>query len=319
MKFENPEQAFAERRWPELSETEERLYGILVPENKKRAIKPEDFSDLYGKETIEKDLAVVKKIEEGFGAKNADDPEARLWIERGWLFEAIVNDQIDRSAWFGEGAEVIVPSRYDDLINGVDSIVEFEETQDANPSHLALAVDITKSGVQLQRKFGDIKRSIEDGKLSEIKYFASERVRGELRQVPRVVVGADQRTMEEVADLLLRFKIRQQHPALRKESGLSEQEIAAAQNEFRTVRDALKDHPLQFQLLSEMQRELEGFRNYASSIGKHKVARIYERALQTVNRILEGRIRGKNFSAIDQTMRSDGVYDMIMEQAEKFG
>ncbi len=302
------EKLLAERKWPELSEVEDRLHNAIVPENKARAIDIGKFSDLYGEETITKDQELVERREKEFSRKDGEDPESRNWTRRGELFEAIVNNQIEDSNWLGESASVIVPSRYDDIENGADSIVEFQKG--TGRSHLALAIDITKSAKQLDKKFGAIKHSIEGGYLSRVKYFSSHNFRGELRQIPRVVIGADQKTMQEVAELLLRFKTRQKHPSVGKAG------------EFKETRAALQNHPLKFILFQEIASQLNTFESYARSHGKGgvEIANKYHEAIEILSHVLE-EDKEKNPSAIVgaiDKVEADKIYKMILEKTKEF-
>ncbi len=247
----------------------------------------------------------------------AANPEAKFWRQRGALLEAIVNDQIDSSDWFGESAIVIVPSRFDDVVNGVDSIVEFEEGIDH--SYLALAIDVTKSGEHLTKKFDKIRTSIEKGELSRVKYFESRGVQKELLPIPRVVVGADQKTMEEVATLLLAFKTHQRHPALKSESSAGQEAAEEKKKDFRRIREELAEHKLQFQLLFQIKIQLEAFWRYAKKTGKEKPAETHERLLETVNGIIEVKADTQNFSEIESAINEDGVHRMIIEKARGFG
>jgi hypothetical protein len=196
MRSFNPEEQLARSRSQErLPEMEEALYEVLVPETKKNAIRIEEFADLYGETAVKEDTRYVKNLETRF----EKGPSAKF----GELFEAIIDSQIEDADLMGPHASVIIPSRFDDVANGVDSIVEFEE--EGATSHLALAVDVTKSSEGLKKKFERIRSSIEEGELSRVKYFKSENFRGELRNVPRVVIGADHPTVENISNLLLRF------------------------------------------------------------------------------------------------------------------
>jgi hypothetical protein len=202
--FETPENILRRKGSPEeLAEAEEALHKLIVPENKKKAIKLEEFSGFYKDSVIARDKEFVERMTK----KIAEDssPEHRIGTMRGELFEAIVNSQIAESDWMGPNADVIVPSRYDDMHNHIDSIIEFEREEGGN-AHLALAVDVTESQRAMEEKFQAIRESIEKGVLSQIKYFKSKNFRGEVSSVPRVVVGAGHEIVENVSELLLRFK-----------------------------------------------------------------------------------------------------------------
>ena len=68
---------------------------MLVPDNRNQAISIEEFSDLYGAETIKKDSEEIDRLEAKFNeGKSAEDIRIRKQSE---LFEAIVNRQIEDS------------------------------------------------------------------------------------------------------------------------------------------------------------------------------------------------------------------------------
>jgi hypothetical protein len=194
------EKGFLAPNTERLPEAEEALYKVLVPENEKRAIQLDEFADLYDPEIIKRDKAYVQNLEGKFNADGTPESSKKF----GKLFEAIINNQIENSDLMGPRADVIVPSRFDDIANGVDSIVRFKEEKGAT-SHLALAIDVTRSRAEIENKFSRIRSSIEDGKLSRIKYFKSKNFRGELKPVARVVIGADHAVTEDISDLILSF------------------------------------------------------------------------------------------------------------------
>lgn len=221
------------------------------------AIKLEDFSDLYGEENISKDKKEVERLEAIF---SQDSKEAQQTNKLATVFEAILCEHSELSEWLGPNVFTIKTSRYDDIKNGVDGVAEFHE-DNSSASHLALAVDITFSS-DTSKKFERIKNEINSGKLAKIKYFKSEqmKIRGELANVPRVVIGVEARTVKELADLW-------------------------------TSKDnrALGKHPVQFQILKEIIAELETFKNYANKIGKEKLVKIFNRDLNLVKKIYENK------------------------------
>lgn len=135
------------------------------------AIPLENFSDIY--KDVETDLKYVETMEKLFAETIEKDPEELKKVYRlSTILEAIILEEGELANWFGENATTIVPSRFDDIRNGIDCIVEFEEGENS-ASHLALAVDIV-AGSEIQRKIDRIKKDIEEGHLSEIKYFSSD-------------------------------------------------------------------------------------------------------------------------------------------------
>lgn len=310
---ETPESILLHKGSPEeLNEAEEALYKLLVPENKKRAIKIEEFSDLYAADAIAADDAFVKRQK----AKNEQsrDDAVRTGKLRGDLFEAIINTQIAESDWMGPDADIIVPSEYDDFRNGVDSIVEFDR-EEGGSSHLALAIDVTESPMQMLEKFKKIKVSIESGALSQVKYFKSKNFRGELNYVPRVVVGAGRETVEGIAHLILQFKRLQATVARNRRENKEASVSQKATEELAKVRQEIAGHPLQGMLLAEIKAQLESFRDYAHSIKKDAMADHYSQVLALIDAVTEA--KGKAVGS-DEKSKDDLIYRTITERAERF-
>lgn len=298
----------AERKTAALSEVEKKLYTSLVLPQEAEAIDPRSFGDLYDKSVIEADLLRVSGLEAKFKAEAENDPDKEAWDKRGKLFEAIVRDQTEMSDWMGETARVIVPSRYDDIVGGVDGIVEFDD--ETSKTHLVLAVDVTESELGLNRKFEKINETIRKGSLSRVKYFRSGNMRGELTLVPRVVIGADRKSMDEVAELLLEFKTTQKGGAQR---GGKESE------RFREARKKLAESDMQYKILVEMKEQLIAFRDFASRVAgenRREIVEAYDRVLK----LIEGVLEGKPESELKETrsrLEKDGVFNLIIEKSKR--
>lgn len=290
-----------------LTETENKLYKELVLPQEAEAIQLEEFSDLYAKEIIEKDSRAVAELEAKFKAEAQNDPEQADWVRRGKIFEAIVRDQAEMSDWMGPAARVLVPSRYDDIMNGVDGIVEFED--EASKTHMILAVDVTESELGLDRKFQKIKGTIDSGSLSRVKYFKSDTMRGELTKVPRVVIGADRKSMHEVAELLLEFKAAQKEGAS-KTGKLSDR--------FKDIRNKLAESDMQYKVLIEMKAQIAAFRDYAAKVRQPEIKDAYERVLSILNSILEEKPEAELSETVSR-LEKDGVFNLILDKSKKIG
>ncbi len=242
---------------------------------KKQAIQMDNFRDLYGDESVEKDKKYVKKMEEIFSKdKNPEGEEAEKLAK---VFEVIFYEQAELNEWLGSNVSTIISSRYDDIKSGVDSIAEFRES-DTSASYLALAVDVTTGG-QMVKKFMRIKKEITEGKLVKIKYFASEHmgIRGELSRVPRAVVGVSAATVKEISELWLERKNKE-----------------------------LSQHAIQFQILEEIVQQLEIFQKYAESVNQPALASIYKKTYNLVEKIYQG----KKESIKDSDNRDDVFYNI---------
>ncbi len=246
------------------------------------SIEPSQFEYLYGKEAIAVDEKYVEEKEREF--KKSANPEHERLAKLATVFEAIVHDQVELNEWFGENVNTIKTSRFDDIRNGVDSVAEFREGVVAT-SHLAFAIDVTFSG-DTEKKFERIREEIERGELARVKYFVSERTGfiGELRTVPRVVVGADVRTVKQLSELWL-----------------------------ERDNKSLAKHPIQLQILEEISSQLEAFRNYAEKKGKDKLVLKYNDSIELIQKILEDKK-----VALDDTGERDSVFSSIQENLSLF-
>jgi hypothetical protein len=267
----------------------EKIYGQDI-----EIIEEEDFEDLYSKKTVEADMEWVRKEEERF--EREDTPEQKEARKISTIFETLIYDQAEMSEWLGKSAITIKSSRYDDIKNGIDLIIEFPDSEEVAASHLALAVDVTLSS-ELEKKMSGIKRDIEHGKLSTVKYFKSETldIRGEKKDVPKVVIGADSKTLNTVIDLWMQ------------QTGES--------------KDRLSRHPIQFIILEEIMLQLEKFRDYGEKIGQGKASESYDKVKDIMSGIyreklkLREEILGDNESVIE----NDKVYRAINSHLDKLG
>jgi len=219
-------------------------------------IKPDKFRDLYGEEAVDRDLAYVADMEERF--RRSETQESREAHKVATVFEGIFYDQAEMSDWLGPDAITIMPSRYDDIKNGVDTIIETRHEGGA-ASHFGVAIDVT-SGIDLDKKFERIMDEIRAGKLSRVKYFKSDHMkfRGELSRLPRIVIGASGKTVTELAELWL-----------------------------EKDNKALASHPVQFQILEEMELQFSAFKAFAKKVNQPDIAAIYSQALLAIRKIIE--------------------------------
>lgn len=281
-------------------ERELQLIYNLAEKSLGEPIKLDDFGDIRSKEEIEHD----KKLEEHLPALFAKETTAEVEERKRWatIFEAIVHNHVELDDWLGSDARTVRPSRYDDYMNGVDTIIEFgdEKTAEADGSHLALAVDVAY-GASLTSKLDRIKREIENGSLTTVKYFKSEdgMHKGSLSHVPRVVIGAELGTVKELAE--------------------SWAQMARGEREHRKEhkRD-LAEHPIQLQMLDEIRVQLSTFRNYAEHIGQHEAARVYYNALHVINRAAAEKepLFKRKASELETLRRNDATFAVLQGALE---
>ncbi len=259
----------------------EKAHNVLM----KDIICPEDFIDLYGFKNVEEDIKYVKKMEDKF--KQEESLEKKELKKIASVLEAVVYDQVETNDWLGPDATSIKSSRYDDIKNGVDNIVEFYKEEDFSSSHMALAIDETFSS-DVNEKFERIKKEIKQGELAQIKYFVSDQlnIRGELSKIPRVVIGADTKIIKEVGELWLE----------------------------KNNKDLAK-HPIQFLIIEEMLLQLEAFKNYAQKVNQPDIALIYEKTQKILQKIHDDK---KDLKNSQKSLENDKVYNAIIDNLKNF-
>ena len=238
------DQEFEKR--PIIQNAHERALTVLHDDD----IKLEEFSELYGEDVIKRDLATVERIK----AKFSGPDRAKFASE---IMEGIIFDQSERSDWLGPHAHTIKTSEFDDIVNGVDLVVEFDELRQAR-KFLALGVDATFGQRTIEKKYLRIKEEIDSGKLANIKYFRSQSANfmGQLSKVPRVVTGIDQEHLLELAGTWTQ--------GMNKELGT---------------------HPAQRLVLAQIAQQLKTFGAYAERTGKTELVRPYQDAYATIRAI----------------------------------
>lgn len=245
-----------------------------------------DFTELYGRENVQRDLDAVKRKESRF-----EEAPHKKYAE---VLEAIMCDQISHGDWFGENVTATKSSKFDDYFNGSDLILELKNLEQ-QLSHLSLSVDVTFGTHTEEEKFLKIKEGIDNETLGEIKYFHSEQggMQGKLTKVPQVVIGVEKDHVIELA-------------------GLWAGESTMTALKEKTVH-TLKTHRIQDLILSEMIYELTVFRNYAENTDKKSLIPHFEKNLM----ILENIRREKGVISIGE-LRDDKVYLAIKESMKMF-
>lgn len=254
------------------------IYDQSIENIEEFEIDPNDFVDLYGEIAIERDNRYVQEMEEKFSHDR--DPKKERNKKLATVFEAIIDEQIELNDWLGPQAVTIKTSKYDDIRNGVDTVVEFQKEEGV--SYLALGIDVTYSR-DLGKKISRIVSDIRQGRLSQIKYFESEEMsfRGELNNVPRVIVGGDFSTAKELMAL---------HASKDKKT--------------------MKDHEIKFQVVEMIRMQLEAYRDLAIRVGQDSVAKVYQKSLN----LIEAVMKEQGIEMIGRFIDGDKVYKELKKQ-----
>jgi hypothetical protein len=188
------------------------LYEKIHHQMQKVAIDPRQFIDPYDAEMVHSDIAKARSFVESTSRENAATRfSEQLSLDEVRKLAEIAEYQvfmgINREGWLPY-CSGIKTSEYDDVINGIDMVLEYSN-QNAL-AHLGLGIDVTFSQ-NLKSKFAKIKHSIDTDTLSSIKYFDSPRsgIHGRLSGIPKVVVGLDVPVLHDV----MRAKMSNDHVA----------------------------------------------------------------------------------------------------------
>lgn len=249
-------------------------------------IDPLQFADVYSREIITTDMEYVRAQETRI--ESSDNRLDRKLAEHAVILEEIFADQIELNEWLGPEVDTKKASRFDDLRNGVDEIVEMHGYSPSN--YLALAIDVTY-GKNLEDKFNRIKDEIRRGELSTVKYFEdSQGNHKPLKKVPRVIIGVDQATLAELAKMWLERDNR-----------------------------SLSTHHVQIEILDEILMQLNAFRSYAIKMNKGEIVKIYDQEIAVIKKIAnsEGKTEIRKNARKDY-LENDKVFKAIKAETQKF-
>lgn len=148
---------------------------------KPKRFNPEDFSDIYPKEEIEKHEKILKSAEKGYEAPTRG----------GILLENMANDLF--KDWYGEDTELSFTAEVDDA-EGTDAVFEvkfFDENGKEKIAEILIDFTTAENPENTNKKLDSSSEKIKKGALSCIRYFASKfsNERGLLENVPKVIVG----------------------------------------------------------------------------------------------------------------------------------
>lgn len=175
---------------------EELLVGKLkkkfVDPFKNDAPDPENFvGDPYTDKEVETDLAETQRRETSIHKEMHD---------RARLAEALLYYLIEHEELFGPKISAIPASRYDDLLNGVDMILEIQGG--VGPHWLAVDVTSSEDKRDIDDKKIAIIKALRNEKITEVKYFQSEPdIKGRIN-MPKIVLNITHAELKDIAAML---------------------------------------------------------------------------------------------------------------------
>lgn len=291
----------------------ERVEYVLLPKALERAkkileekMKGRDLDSFVGgpvsQEVIDSYKAKVAELDGIFAERNEKkEPEARMKSEHAKeMADCLEGIFLNTPSWFGIGSKLFPTTKWDDYKNGVDMVAERREGGLVN--HHGFALDITYGGpTAIIKKMGRIADNIIKGELGHVDFFKSAdgRYKGQLGEVPLVVIGADANTMKGMV------------------------------NHFANMEDnSLVLHPFQFQMIEQVMLQCDFYIEVASRCenveASMKITEAYARLKSEFESILK--VKAKTLPDIDRNYRDTFHANMLHSMgqvdktlAEKYG
>jgi hypothetical protein len=206
----------------------------------------EDFAGEFGRSEIEEDKKFVEERKGRFEENAVEIPEVSI-------LKAVLHENIEKNQWLGPDVVTFETNIIDKIRSGIDIITKSKSEEESVP-HLGLAIDVILT-TDTGKMFNRIKEDIENGRMPEIKYFPGNK-KGEMLKIPHVVIGITPKRIRELAYLT-----------------------------FANDKEALRNHPAQFEIMEQIIAQLERFKNHAESHDKVELAGIYGSVLNRMYKI----------------------------------
>ncbi len=249
-------------------EEAQNIESVLEYGKKLEVIEPSEFGDVYSPDEIKRDLEHLelaeKRIRESREKMSPQEREiSEINEKRGKAFEILLADQIYDGEWLGSNAMSIRTSRFDDVLGGVDMIVEFDREDEIERMALAVDASTTSDMNQMERKIKrNIRRVTDDFWPLEVKYFQSqianengEYFKGGIENLIPVVVGADRRNADRIFDIFSELIT------------LEKRRDDESKERRRWLREKLSRHPIQEVFFEQVRIQLEMYRSIIAEKG----------------------------------------------------
>lgn len=286
------------------------------------------FSDVFAQSDISVDAQAVIDIKNHFAKKDGSLPAVnKINLEharkRSEALEIIVADQIEVSDWFGSSSLFFRTTEYDDYVNGVDAVVEFNVGSETSPERIALSIDTTSRtdtdaiGQKIDRNIS----KIFSNKL-EVKYFespdldATSRYKGAIKDVVPVVIGLE---AQNVNQLITNFAHLIRLSEQKKDQSLDPNTRTRAAQEYSNLRRQLEQDPSQIVFLEEVYRQLDLYHKLVTRENNSSI-NVKPSSLLKLSFIVEDILNQKENIKRSPKMRllnNDTVYNFIGYHCQK--
>lgn len=164
-----------------------------------KSVNPKQLAN-FDPTMVARDQKTVQRLETLFVSRDTPQQMEERMIST--IFEVSLWWLTRQCKFFGERASAVLPSRFDDYVNGTDLVLEIMST-DEQIAHLGLGIDATFGTNAVCEKLSELHGNVLKGKSTEIKYFKSSdgKIEGTLREVPHAIVGLSVGRAKEVGVL----------------------------------------------------------------------------------------------------------------------
>lgn len=190
-----PHQEIGASRGNFLSKEKKQKIAETVREHMdKNRPQPEDFKNIPGMSTemIDMDIRKVVRLEEEW-KKESD--ESRLELKQiSDIAEFIIYKNLE--TWIDHKAVVLLSSKPDDYLRGIDLILESESEEGKGFDHLGVGIDIALTsvhgeGIGFELKKQKMRERLLAGELTEARYVSGGSYEGIIPDLPYVLLSVD--------------------------------------------------------------------------------------------------------------------------------
>lgn len=293
--------------------------------------KLEDFEnneDGYTSDVLKRDKQYLSKLKEKISQHSDHLPpdalkQARENKQRSDALEAAMVNLGELSNWFGENSAVFRTTEYDDVVNGVDAVVEInptdkDEISEDEVQRVALAIDASTSIERevLEKKINrNIKKIMGETEHDfEVKYFKSELTdyTGPLQDIIPVVIGIESKNANELLSIYARIL------ELKKKGAKKDEE---EKTELKSLLKKTAEHPAQVLFFEEIKDQLDAYKNLLNSkrgIKFERKLKIYDKINELLATIAEIEKDKRKKNITTRQLPNDRVYTEIANICGRF-
>jgi len=307
----------------------------IIAKHGKERIKETDFKDIYGDGAVAHDRGVVDILCEYFKTgkeeklkelkKNAEnDRDFELKKENydrqdklAHALELVLAKYGSEYFFLGFDAQMSLTSEFDDYINGLDVVVEFEDENakdGAEAEYIGIAVDactaLHKEGV-IKKYQNNLRSLLDNHPGKELKYYRSPNTGqkvGRIDYVIPLIIGLDRDNVERLVDMIGSFEDMEEIIGSMKSKG--QDPGAERMSNLARSEEEIKKHWCQVAFLEQIECQLRG---YLEDL-KGTNVKAQEKIQKVLEKIQKARNEKKHISGI--YAQADRVHQNIMNVRE---